>query len=95
MRFFEPIAGQVVKEAFKRLGYRKQVNRYEEAIHHLIGMKTSSFAYLLVQVSCFAAPLSLSLVLTKSSSVLSTRIFSLQSKFTVYLHEKVVSSSHL
>ena len=42
-------------EAFTRLGYRK---RHEEAIHRLIGTKTSSFAYLLVQESCFAIPLS-------------------------------------
>ena len=84
MRFFEPIAGQAVKEAFMRLGYHKQTNSHEEAIHHLIGTKTSLFAYLLVQWSCFAIPLSFSLVLTKSSSVLSTRFFSCRSKFTVY-----------
>ena len=65
-----------------RLGYRKQTNSHEEAIHHLIGMKTSSFAYLLFQ-KLLCNP-TLSLVLTKSSSVLSTRIFSCQFKFTVY-----------
>ena len=43
-----------------RFGYHKQTNSHEEAIHHLIGMKTSSFIYLLVQGSCFAMPLSLS-----------------------------------
>ena len=82
MCFFEPIAGQAVKEAFTKLDYRKQTNSHEEAIHHLIGTKTSLFAYLLVQGSCFAIPLSL--ILTKSSSVLSTHVFSRQSKFTVY-----------
>ena len=33
-----------MKEAFTRLGYRKQINSHEEAIHHLIGTKMSSFA---------------------------------------------------
>ena len=46
--FFEPIAGQAAKEAFMRLGYHKQANNHKEAIHHLIGTKTSSFAYQLV-----------------------------------------------
>ena len=82
MCFFEPVAGQPMNEAFTRLGYHKQINSHEQAIHHLIGTKTSSFAYLLAQGSCFAIPLSL--VLTKSFSVLSTRVFSRRSKFTVY-----------
>ena len=103
MCFFEPIAGQTAKEAFTRLDYRKQTNSHEEAIHHLIGTKTSKtnsheeaihhligtkmslFAYLVVHGIEVALQ---SLVLTKSSSVLSTGVF-----FTV--HKTLVGSGHL
>ena len=96
MSFSEPRAGQAFKEAFTRLGYRKLTNSHEEAIHRLIGMKTL-FTYLLVQGSCFAIPLLSCLDSSQSplplsrldssqsqSSVLSTCIFSHQSKFNIY-----------
>ena len=87
MHFFEPIAGQAVKEAFMTLGYRKQTNSNEEAIHHLF-LDEDVFVCLPTgsgKLLCNPTlSLSLSLVLTKSSSVLSTCVFSHQSKFTVY-----------
>ena len=91
MCFFEQIAGQAVKEAFTRLGYRKQTNSHKEAIHHLIGTKTSSFAYLLVQGSCFAIPHSLSSWLNHLQCCLLvfSRV-SLSLQFTV--HKTVVGS---
>ena len=78
MRFFEPVAGQAVKEAFTRLGYPKQINSHEDAIHHFVCLPTAWFREVALQTHL------LSLVFTKSSSVLSTCVFSRRSKFTVY-----------
>ena len=72
------------KEAFMRLGYRKQTNSNEEAIHHLIRTKMSSFAYLLVQRSYHAIPLSLSSWLNHlQCSLLAFSCVSLSLQFTV------------
>ena len=84
MRFLEPIAGQAVKEAFTRLGYRSNPP---------LDWDEDVFVCLLYLLSgkLLCNP-TLSLVLTKSSSVLSTRV-GLSLRFTV--HKTVVGSSHL
>ena len=93
MLFSEPRAGKGFKEVFTRLGYCKPTNGLEKAIHHLIGTKTSSLAYLLVQGSCFAVPFSLSSLLSHlQCCLLKFSCVGLSLQFTVH---KTVGSAQV
>ena len=82
VRFSEPRAGQAFKEEFTRLGYRKPTNGLKKQSTTWLGwghlhLPTYWFRKLLCS-------LILPLIFTKSSSVLSTCVFSRQSKFKEY-----------